>query len=93
MNTTTTIIKSRDLRDDMQKVADAVAKGRDFLVMKQSKPLFKIVKADVDEWGDEGHWTNFDFRSKKHPDGIPADEFLLQIKEYNKKYNNGRQSN
>ncbi|MDR2524165.1 MAG: hypothetical protein LBC95_01295 [Candidatus Nomurabacteria bacterium] len=84
----TTIIKSRDLRDDMQKVADAVAKGRSFLVMKQSKPLFKIVRADVDEWGDEGHWTNFDFRSKKYPRGIPADEFLRRMKEFERQ--NGR---
>jgi hypothetical protein len=77
MNDTITIIKSRDLRDDMQKVADAVAKGRSFLVMKQSKPLFKVTQPDVDEWGDRGKWTNVvDFDR----DGITIDEFMDKLR-------------
>jgi hypothetical protein len=92
-NNSITIIKSRDLRDDMQKVADAVAKGREFLVMKQSKPLFKISQPEVDEWGDEilpGD-VHFDFRDKKHPNGVPMDEFLRRLREFNEKETkNGR---
>ena len=74
----TTIIKSRDLRDNMQAVADAVARGKSYLVMKQSKPLFRIVKADVDEWGDEGNWTTIvDFEK----DDITIDEFTRILEE------------
>jgi hypothetical protein len=91
MDTTITIIKSRDLRNDMQKVADAVAKGKSFLVMKQSKPLFKVTKPDVDEWGDEGHWkTMIDFRDAGYPNGIPADELLEIMKKFDKDHDNGR---
>jgi antitoxin (DNA-binding transcriptional repressor) of toxin-antitoxin stability system len=94
MNDTITIIKSRDLRDNMQQVADAVAKGRSFLVMKQSKPLFRITKAHkIDEWGDEilpGD-VNFDFRDRKHPNGVPMDEFLRKLRDFNaKEAKNGR---
>jgi len=74
---TTTIIKSRDLRDNMQGVADAVAQGKSFLVMKQSKPLFKIIKSDVDEWGDKGNWTTVvDFEK----DDITVDDFMKKLK-------------
>jgi hypothetical protein len=86
MNDTLTIIKSRDLRNDMQKVADAVAKGKSFLVMKQSKPLFKISKPDVDEWGDRGNWeTVVDFEK----DSITVDEFMAKLQ----KIQNERQNN
>ena len=71
-----TIIKSRDLRDDMQKVADAVAKGREFLVMKQSKPLFRLSRPKVDEWGDDGRWeTVVDFSKGK----ISIDSFMGKL--------------
>jgi hypothetical protein len=81
----TSTIKLRDFRNDMQKYFDAVKQGHSFTIMKRSKPVAQISQPAIDEWGDEGHWTDFDFRDKKHPNGIPADEFLRRIREFKAK--------
>jgi antitoxin (DNA-binding transcriptional repressor) of toxin-antitoxin stability system len=70
----------------MQKYFDAVKQGHSFTIMKRSKPVAQISRPAVDEWGDEGHWTNFDFRDKKHPNGVPMDEFISRLEEYNKNH-------
>jgi hypothetical protein len=86
MNTTINTISLRKFRENTQKIADDVARGKTFTVFKRSKPLFKISRPEVDEWGDEGHWTGIDFRDKKHPNGIPMDEFMKRLEEYNKRH-------
>jgi prevent-host-death family protein len=87
MNTTTSTVKLRDFRNDMQKYFDAVKDGHSFTIMKRSKPVAQISSPAIDEWGDEGNWkTMIDLRDKKHPNGIPAEEFLRRMEEYKKKH-------
>lgn len=43
------IIGLRELRENVAEYAKAVAKGKSFVVVKQSKPLFKISPVDEDE--------------------------------------------
>jgi len=60
----------------MQKYVSRVEKGESFIVVKKSKPVFKI--SSVDE--DEGLWeTVVDF-TKLRKGGIPADELLVRLK-------------
>ncbi len=37
------IIGLKEFREDVQKVAEAVAKGNEYVVVKRSRPLFRIV--------------------------------------------------
>ena len=72
----TQILGLRELRENMDKYASRVGKGESFIVVKKSKPVFKI--SSVDE--DEGLWeTVVDF-TKIRKGGIPADELLARLK-------------
>ncbi|MEK7607897.1 MAG: type II toxin-antitoxin system prevent-host-death family antitoxin [Patescibacteria group bacterium] len=78
---TKNIIGLKVLRENMNDYISQVEKGESFLIMKKSKPAFKITP--VDEWGDEGHWkTLIDF-TKIRKNGVPAREVLTAIKELN----------
>ena len=66
----TNIINLREFRENVQTYADKVEDGASFIVMKQSKPLFKIISP----------WASFDFTEdvceyggKK---GIPVDRAI-----------------
>lgn len=72
----TQILGLKELRENMQKYASRVGRGESFIVIKKSKPLFKI--SSVDE--DEGLWeTVIDF-TKIRKGGIPAEELLAKLK-------------
>ncbi len=59
----------------MQKYASLIEKGQSFIVVKRSKPLFKI--SSVDE--DDGLWeTVVDF-TKIRKGGISAKELLARL--------------
>ena len=49
-----TIIGLKNLRENMEKYITQVKSGKSFIVVKKSKPIFKL--APLDEWGDEGSW-------------------------------------
>ncbi|MCL2451738.1 hypothetical protein FWD20_02590 [Candidatus Saccharibacteria bacterium] len=83
-NSTISTIKLRYFRENSQEIIDAVRRGKSFIVMKRSKPVLKLSIPDVDEWGDEGHWTGIDLRDKKHPNGMPAEEFLEKLRKIRK---------
>ena len=69
------ILGLKELRENMQKYASLVQKGESFLVVKKSKPLFKISSPDEDE----GLWeTVIDF-TKFRKGGIPAEELLAKL--------------
>lgn len=79
----TNIIGLKDLRENMGSYLAQIEKGKSFVVVRKSKPVFKVVP--IDEWGDEGNWkTIIDFR-EIHPDGIPAEDFLRYLKKASKK--------
>ena len=69
------ILGLKELRENMQKYASRVEKGESFIVVKKSKPLFKISSLDEDD----GLWeTVIDF-TKIRKGGIPAEELLAHL--------------
>ena len=65
----------KELRENMEKYASLIKKGKSFIVVKRSKPLFKI--SSIDE--DDGLWeTVVDFTRLKKG-GIPAEELLSRL--------------
>ena len=68
----TNILGLKELRGNMQKYASLVEKGESFIVVKKSKPLFKI--SSVDE--DDGLWETVADFTKINKNGIPAKEIL-----------------
>ena len=72
----TNIVGLKELRENMQKYASLVEKEGSFVVVKRSKPLFKISSIDED---DEAWETVIDF-TKVRKGGIPAEELLAKLK-------------
>ena len=66
------------MRENLEKYISGVGKGKSYLVMRRSKPVFRVVP--VDEWGDEGVWETVADFSKDKRGGIPADEFLAELR-------------
>jgi len=70
-----TIVGLKELRENMEKYASLIKKGKSFIVVKRSKPLFKI--SSINE--DDGLWeTVIDF-TKLRKGGIPAEELLNRL--------------
>jgi len=76
------IIGLKQLRENVAEYAKKVQKGRSFIVVKQSKPLFKISPIDeVDEYEDgKGYKTLIDF-TKIKKSGVDAKEILKAFAE------------
>jgi len=71
----TQILGLKELRENMQKYASLVRKGGSFIVVKKSKPLFKISAHDED---DELWETVIDF-TKISKGGISARELIARL--------------
>ncbi len=72
------IIGLKELRENTEAYISEVEKGKSFIVMRKSQPIFTI--SPVDEWGDIGTWeTVVDFTTIK-PGGIPASDVLKSLK-------------
>ncbi|MCX6703671.1 MAG: type II toxin-antitoxin system prevent-host-death family antitoxin [Candidatus Zambryskibacteria bacterium] len=72
------IIGLKDLRENTEAFIDKVKKGHSFVVVRKSKPVFKL--SPVDEWGDEGIWEQvIDFR-EINPKGLPIKDVLASLK-------------
>ena len=71
----TRILGLKELRENMQKYASRVEKGESFIVVKKSRPLFKISSLDEDK---ELWETVIDF-TKIRKGGIPAEELLAKL--------------
>ena len=68
------IIGLREFRENTEKFIQAVKKGKSFIIVRKSEPVFKITAAD--EWGDEGIWeTIVNFREIDSK-GVSADKIL-----------------
>ncbi len=81
MNIMDKIIGLRELREHVAKYAAQVARGQSFIVVKQSKPLFRITPLEeVDPVEDaKGYKTIIDF-TKIRKGGVPFKEILSAIK-------------
>ena len=83
MKIKTPIVGLKELRENMGSYISAVERGRSFLVLRKSKPIFAM--SPVDEWGDEGKWdTIIDFR-KINPHGVPIFDVIKALKKSLKK--------
>ncbi|MEI6345706.1 MAG: type II toxin-antitoxin system prevent-host-death family antitoxin [bacterium] len=74
----TNIIGLKELRENMEKYISEVEKGRSFVVVKKSKPAFKMVP--VDEWGDEGVWKTLVDFTEIDPNGVRIEEVIASLK-------------
>jgi len=81
MKYSTKIIGLKVLRENMAEYSAKVAQGESFIVVKQSKPLFKIGPVD----DEENYETLIDF-TKIKKGGVPIEEVLSALKVKNKKY-------
>ncbi|MEI6238415.1 MAG: type II toxin-antitoxin system prevent-host-death family antitoxin [bacterium] len=71
------IIGLKELRENTEKYIRQIDLGHSFVVVKKSKPVFKI--SPIDEWGDEGIWESYGDLSKVQKGGVPAEEMLRHM--------------
>ncbi len=71
------IVGLRELRENMDIYVDRIGKGESFLVLRKSKPVFKI--EPIDKWGDAGNWDDVDLRDIEEK-GIKLKEFIELVK-------------
>lgn len=64
------IIHLKELRENVNKYAKRVQRGDSFLVMRRSKPLFRVSPVEEEGWE-----TLIDF-TKFRKGGIPASELI-----------------
>lgn len=74
------IVNIKELRLNMDKYVNAVAKGKSFLVMKRSRPVFQMNPIKEIVLADDGPgWkTVIDF-TKIRKGGVPAEEVLKAL--------------
>jgi antitoxin (DNA-binding transcriptional repressor) of toxin-antitoxin stability system len=78
MNTKTSIIGLKELRENMETYITRVAKGETLTVMRRSTPIFNISPVD-----DESGWeTVIDF-TEINPRGVSGREILKRLKKIN----------
>jgi len=65
----------KELRERMEAYVREVQKGKSFLVMKRSKPLFKMVSADEDE----SVWEEVVDFTKLHKGGVELKNLLSRL--------------
>lgn len=68
------LINLKELRENVTKYADRISKGDSFVVMKRSKPIFKISPVEEDGWETVIDFTRF----KKG--GISVTELMKRLK-------------
>ena len=73
------IIGLKEFRENVETFAKKVNKGDSFIVVRGSKPLFKIVPLEHEH--DDGQWeTVIDF-TKINPRGVPIEQIIKAIKD------------
>ena len=58
-----------------------VEKGKSFIVVRRSLPIFRL--APIDVWGDEGVWEQVVDFTKIKRGGIPIDDVIASLKRLN----------
>ena len=75
----TQILGLKELRENMQKYVSRVGKGESFIVVKKSKPVFKISSPDEDE----GLWETIVDFTKINKNGVDAKRVLRELRKMN----------
>ena len=74
----THILGLKELRENMQKYASRVERGESFIVVKKSKPVFKLVPPESeDEWETVADFT------KINKSGVDAKQVLKELRKLN----------
>ena len=71
------IIGLKELRKNMSNYISQVGKGKSFIVVQKSKPVFKLTPLDV--WGDEGIWEKVVDFTKIKKGGVRLSDVLFKI--------------
>lgn len=75
------IVGLKELRTNIENYISKIEKGYSFIVVRKSKPIFKIVPPETEE-----RWeTVIDFTAIKK-DGLPAKEILKSLRKLNAQY-------
>jgi antitoxin (DNA-binding transcriptional repressor) of toxin-antitoxin stability system len=67
-------VSLKQLREQLPKYIEAIAKGQSFTVVKRSKPIFQISPVN-----DEGTWQTIADFTQIDTRGVPADEVLAVL--------------
>lgn len=71
------IVGLKELRENMESYISQVEKGKSFLIVRKSKPIFKVVP--IEEENDEKWETMVDF-TKIRKGGVPIEEVLKNLR-------------
>ena len=72
-----TIVGLKELRENMDNYISQVKKGRSFVVVRKSKPVFKLTPLDM--WGDEGVWEKVVDFTKIKKGGVLLADVLSKV--------------
>lgn len=67
------LVGLKELRQNIDKYASCVRKGEGLIVMRKSKPLFKIVPLEEEEWEEVVDFT------KLRKGGVPMRDILSRL--------------
>lgn len=71
------LITVRELREDMPTIINKIRRGNEFLVLKKSKPVFRLSAPENDD-----NWeTVIDF-TKIKKGGVKIDDLIRALKKY-----------
>ena len=71
------IVGLKELRENMDSYISQVKKGRSFVVVRKSKPVFKLTPLDM--WGDEGVWEKVVDFTKIKKEGVLLADVLSKV--------------
>lgn len=72
------IVGLKELRGNMQKYASLVEKGESFVIVRKSRPIFKIVPPES-----ENQWETVADFTKINKNGLAAKEILKELRKLN----------
>ena len=79
---TANVIGLKELRENAGNYIAQINKGKSFIVVRRSKPVFKMMPV-VDEWGDEGNWETIVDFTKIKKGGVSAERVLKHLRKLN----------
>ncbi len=78
------IVPIKDFRKNLAHFADLAEQGVEIIVIRRSKPAFKVIPLAKDE--EDVQWeTLIDF-TEEYPGGIPAEKLLKILQDFQKKH-------
>lgn len=75
------IVGLKELRENMDSYISGVQKGKSFIIVRRSQPIFRLTP--VDTWGDEGVWETVVDLTKIKKGGIAIDDVVASLKRLN----------